>query len=126
MLAMDPAELRALASGEIIIAFAPRGTVDEGDEVELVAGDALPAEALKPAYRRWANSPPPAGDHTGVVVAVVPASILDPVAGAARHIRMAPGDGDIFLLRVFGPDGVVLGDEAFAARRRSVEGALIP
>jgi hypothetical protein len=37
---------------------------------------------------------------------------------------VAPEDGDLVLLRVYGAAGPVLGDDAFSARRRSVEGAL--
>jgi hypothetical protein len=125
MVSVSPAELRALVTGEIIVAFVPRATVTEGDEVELVAGAPLPPEELKPAYRRWADAAPPTESHTGVVVGVVPAAILDPLAGAARHVRETAGEGDLVLMRVYGPDGPVLDDDAFEARRRSVEGALI-
>jgi len=124
MLTISDPELRALASGESIVAFVPRMTVTEGDEVELTGNGPVPADHLKPAYRRWADAGPPPGEWTGVVVSVDPAAILDPVAGSARHILAEPGDGDVVLLRVYGSDGAVLGDEAFSARLRSVEGAL--
>jgi hypothetical protein len=80
---------------------------------------------LKPAYRRWADQPAPGGPWLGIVDRVDPATILDPEAGAARHILVeAPLEGDLIILRVYGPDGPVLGDDAFVARRNAVEGAL--
>ncbi len=124
MLSLPDAEVRALATGEVIVAFVPRMAVGEGDEVDLGGSGAMPAEDLKPAYRRWAGLPAPEGPWTAVVVAVDPAALLDPEAGAGRHIRNAPGTGDLAILRVYGPEGPVLSDEAFAARRRSIEGAM--
>ena len=118
-------ELQALAEGEIVIAFADRGTCTEGDEVELVAGHRPEPGEVKPAYRRWLGVEPPPGPWRAVVIAVDPARLLDREAGGARHIRAAaPDDGDLLVLRVEGPDGPVLSDEAFAARRASVEGAM--
>jgi hypothetical protein len=120
----DP-ELRGLATGESVVAFVERMTVTEGDEIDLEPGGRLPSDLLKPAYRRWADAGPPPGRWTGVVESVDPAVILDPVAGSSRHLLMvAPEDGDLVLLRVYGAAGPVLGDDAFSARRRSVEGAL--
>ena len=124
MLPLSDPELRALASGECVVAFVPRGSVDEGDEVQLTGTARLAPQALKPAYRRWADIGPPPGTWTAVVDAVEPAAILDPVAGAARHILTEPGDGDVVVLHVYGADGPVLDDDAYAARRRSVTGAL--
>ncbi|HEY5888039.1 MAG TPA: hypothetical protein VIT24_09960 [Acidimicrobiales bacterium] len=124
MLRLPDAELRALASGEVVIAFVPRMTVGEGDELILLPGGPMAAEDLKPAYRRWASHPAPEGTWTAVVVAVDPAALLDVEAGAARHIRAEPGTGDLAILRVFGPEGPVLSDEAFAARVGSIEGAM--
>ncbi len=124
MLPVADAELRALASGEIVIVFAERGSLTEGDEVELSPAGSVDAATLKPAYRRWADAGPPDARYTAVVESVDPAAILDPEAGAARHIRTEPGSGDVVILRVYGPEGAVLGDDGFAARRRSVEGAL--
>jgi hypothetical protein len=113
-----------LASGEVVIAFVPRMTVGEGDELTLLPSGPMTAEDLKPAYRRWASHPAPEGTWTAVVVAVDPAALLDVEAGAARHIRAEPGTGDLAILRVFGLDGPVLSDEAFAARVGSIEGAM--
>jgi hypothetical protein len=125
MLAIAAPELLALLEGEIIVVFVARGTCTEGDEVELVVGDPLDADLVKPAYRRWCDAEVPSGPWTAVVVAVDPAQLLDPEAGGARHVRTAaPLDGDLVLLRVEGPDGPILSDDAFAARRGSVEGAM--
>jgi hypothetical protein len=126
MLTLSDPELRALAGGESIIAFIPRGTVSEGDELRLASGGPLAADELKPAYRRWADSGPPPGEWSAVVESLSPAASLDPAAGASRHVLVAPGDGDLVVLRVFGVDGPVLSDVAFDARLRSVTGALIP
>lgn len=125
MLRVSDPELRALASGETIIAFVTRGDLTEGDEVGITSSGGLDPEKLKAAYRRWADAEPPHGDLTAIVVSVDPATILDPVAGASRHILMAPGDGDMAVVRVFDAAGPVLSDEAFEARRHSVEGALL-
>ncbi|CAN5400023.1 hypothetical protein BH24ACT7_BH24ACT7_26110 [soil metagenome] len=124
MLTLPDAEVRALAAGELVVAFVPRMTVGEGDELILNPSGPMPEGELKPAYRRWADQPAPDGAWTAVVVAVDPATLLDPEAGAARHILTAPGAGDLAILRVYGPDGPVLSDEAFAARQRSIEGAM--
>jgi len=125
MLPLATPELLALLTGEVIVAFVARGTCTEGDEVGLVAGAELDAAAIKPAYRRRVGAEVPAGPWTAVVVAVDPAQLLDPAAGGARHVRVsAPAEGDLLVLRVAGPEGPVLSDVAFAARSRSVEGAM--
>ncbi|HEX9856633.1 MAG TPA: hypothetical protein VGC47_15080 [Acidimicrobiia bacterium] len=117
-------DLRALIGGETVIAFVPRHTVDEGDELELDAGGPRQPEEVKAAYVRWNADPPPPGPWTGIVVALVPSAVLDAEAGSPRHVLDHVPDGDIAVLRVYGPDGPVLSDEAFAARRKSVEGAI--
>ena len=124
MLPLPDAEVRALASGEVVVAFVTRMTVGEGDELTLDPTGPVPPEELKPAYRRWAALPAPEGSWTAVVIAVDPATLLDPEAGAARHIRTTAGTGDLAILRVYDAEGPVLSDEAFAARRRSIEGAM--
>lgn len=117
-------DLHALAAGEIIVAFVPRGICTEGEELELGVGPPRIPQSVKSAYRRWLDADPPEG-VTAVVVMVGPAALLDPAAGSARHVLAAtPHDGDLAILRVFGPAGPVLSDEAFTARRASVEGAL--
>lgn len=123
MLTVSNVELRALASGETIVAFVTRGTSTEGDEVVLRGGGPVPRGGVKPAYRRW-EATTVAGEFNAVVVAVTPSAMLDPVAGAARHVLMEPGEGDVVVLRVYTGEGPVLSDTAFAARRGSVEGAL--
>ncbi len=120
---MSIAELMALATGEIVVAYVERGALTEGDEIDLVPSGGRPEAEVKPAYRRWLHVGPPVG-YTAVVVSVDPAALLDPHAGSARHVLAAPGEGDLVLLRVFDDTGPVLSDEAFAARKRSVEGAL--
>ena len=123
MLSISNAELQGLVTGETVVAFVSRGSLTEGDEVELAGTGAVDAETLKPAYRRWADTAAPEG-YSAVVVSIDPAAVLDPVAGSARHLLMTHGEGDLALLRVFGEEGPVLSDDAFAARKRSVEGAL--
>jgi hypothetical protein len=126
MLPIPDPDLRGLAAGESVITFVTRGTLTEGDEVELVGSGPRPATELKPAYRRWADAGPPAGSWVAVVVAVHPAAALDPMVGAARHILAERGEGDLVVLRVYEGARAVLSDDAFAARRASVEGALTP
>ena len=118
-------DLRALASGEVVVAFVSRDAATEGDEVELTGSGPRNERELKPAYRRWADEPAPTGPWFGIVDRVDPATILDSDAGASRHILAeAPADGDVIIMRVYGPDGPVLGEDAFMARKNSVEGAL--
>ncbi|MDQ3782550.1 MAG: hypothetical protein M3349_06385 [Actinomycetota bacterium] len=124
MLTLPDAEVRALATGEIVIAFVARMTVAEGDELTLEPAGPMPADDLKPAYRRWAAVPAPDGPWTAVVLAIHSAALLDPDAGTSRHIRTEPGTDDLAILRVYGPDGPVLSDTAFGARVRSIEGAM--
>ena len=124
MLALPAPDLRALVSGEVVVAFVERGAASEGDEVALTNCGGLPPEQLKPAYRRWHAAETPPGVWTAVVEAVHPAAIIDSGPGSARHVRMSVPDGDVVILRVFDAGEPVLSDEAHAARHRSVEGAL--
>jgi hypothetical protein len=119
----DP-DLRALTSGEQILAFVAQGTVAPGSTVDLAGSGPRPAHQLKPAYRRWADAATADRAWSATVDAVVPASQLDPVSGAARHILREPDGGDLVVLRVAGPAGPVLTDDAYAARRISLESAL--
>ena len=123
MLELSTAEARALIEGEIIVAFADRGAITEGDEIPIEPNTSLEPVQIKPAYRRWINETVPEG-WSGVVVSVDPATILDPEAGNSRHIRTEVAGGDLVVLRVYGPEGPSLSDAAFVARQRSVEGAL--
>ena len=125
MLTLSGADLQALVEGETIVAFLPRGEVSEGDEVELSARGTRDPSTLKPAYRRWASVRPPRGPWSAVVELVAPVAVLDEEAGSSRHIlEKTPLEGDLVALRVYGRHGPVLSDDAFRARRTSVEGAL--
>lgn len=116
-------EASALASGEVVAAFVPRGTLTEGDEFHLIAEATPPARQVRPDIR-----PTPfvavKGDFAAVVESVHPAALLDPDAGASCHVWQQPGDGDLVVLRIYLDSGPVLDDDAFAARRAEVEGAL--
>ncbi len=124
VLAVPLPDPHALIRGESIVAFVTRGVVTKGDEATLEASGTRQANALKRAYRRWANLLSPEGSWTAVVEAVHPTGLLDPVAGSARHVLAAIPEGDLAILRVYGVAGPVLSDVAFAARRKAVEGAL--
>ena len=117
-------DLLALVTGEVVAAFGPRRGVDQGDEVDLAASGSRPADDLKPAYRHWADREAPAGAWSAVVEAVHPAALLNAESGDARHVLVTVPEGDLLVLRVYGTGGPVLSDAAFAARRRSLEGAL--
>lgn len=106
------------------MAFVPKGAVAEGDTVTLTDAGPRPSTQLKPAYRRWADIPAPEGRWIGVVDRLVPAADFDPEPGTARHVLMAPDDGDVAVLRVAGADGPVLGDAAYQARVASLQSAL--
>ena len=112
-------------AGETVIAFVPRHSVTEGDEVAVEATSSPSTSDVKPAYRRWIGEPLPAGDWIAVVEAVHPAQLLDPDSGSSRHVLARGGTGDLVILRVFDQTGgPVLSDETFAARVESIEGAL--
>jgi hypothetical protein len=118
-------DLIALTTGESVIGFVERGSVFEGDEVPLEAGPAIDPQDLKDAYHAWIHHPVPTGEWIGIVEAVHPVTSLDSESGAGRHIhRTRPDHGDIAIFRVYGPDGAALGDEAYAAIRTSVDGAI--
>lgn len=124
-LRLPPSDLRALAEGEVVVAFVPSGAVSVGDEVSLEPGPARAPEELKPAYRRWVAAPPAGTSWTAKVVAVHPADRLDRDSGDARHLLVrAPEEGDLVVLRVRSEGRPVLSDDAFAARVRSLAGAL--
>ena len=119
-------DLRALISGEVIVAFVATGIVTAGDVVTLGSSGPRPAAELKPAYRRWAATAAPDGRWTATVEYVAAADRLDPEAGNARHVLNDAGQGDLVVLRVAGGDGPVLSDDAYAARRASLDAALSP
>ena len=126
MLRLPVPDLLALVTGESIVAFVDRTTVEQGDEVALVAGGERPVEHLQPAYRHWVTRPAPDGEWTALVEEVHPAAALDPVAGASRHVLAAVPEGDLVVLRVYGTDGPALSDVAYRARRASLGAALAP
>lgn len=116
-------DLRGLATGEVVVAFVPRGAVGPGDEVGLRPAGPRPASELKAAYRHWSELGPPAGTWTALVEQVQPARSLAGEEGHRRHILATVPDGDVAILRVYGGDEPVLSDAAFQARRYSVEAA---
>lgn len=126
VLTVPSPDLRALATGESVIAVVARGSVSEGDELDLAADDSRNADELKPAYRRWAAEKAPAGAWSAVVAAVHPAQAFDDAAASSRHIFSGHLEGDVVVLRMYGADGPVLSDAAFDARVSSLEGSLRP
>jgi hypothetical protein len=126
VLALPIPDLLALVTGESIVAFAARGAVQAGDEVDLAASGTRPATALQPAYRHWAGRDAPPGDWTAVVEEIHPSAALDPIAGASRHVLVDVPDGDLVVVRTHGQAGPVLSDVAYGARRRSLGAALAP
>jgi hypothetical protein len=116
-------EADALASGAVVAAFVSRGTLTEGDEFELGART-TPAERLVRADITPARPVPWEGGFVAVVESVHPAALLDPEAAATCHVWQQPGDGDLVVLRIYRESGAVLDDDAFAAKRAEVEGAL--
>ena len=116
-------DLRALATGETIVAFVARGAVSSGTDIGLAAAGPRPPDELTPAYQRWADVEVPSGDWTAFVDDVFSAADLDPIDGASRHILARLGRGDLIVLRVH-RDGIpVLTDDAYAARRTSLASA---
>ncbi|MDJ0960607.1 MAG: hypothetical protein QNJ88_08115 [Acidimicrobiia bacterium] len=126
MLDLPAPDLRALVSGEVIVAFVAAGVVTAGDVVTLGSSGPRPAAELKPAYRRWADTAAPDGRWSATVEHVVAADRLEPDAGKSRHILENVGEGDLIVLRVIGRSGPVLSDDAFAARRASLDAAMSP
>ena len=90
----------------------------------LVGSGPRSALELKAAYRRWASLEAPPGNWSATIETVTAATTLDPDAGQARHVLTDAGDGDLIVLRVMSDWGPVLSDEAYAARRASLEAAL--
>ena len=126
MLRLPVPDLLAVTTGESIVVFTARNEAEQGDEVQLAAGGARDPADLQDAYRHWAGRDAPPGPWTAVVEEVHPSAALDPVGGAARHVLAAVPDGDLVVVRVYGPDGPVLSDTAYEARRRSLDAVLAP
>jgi len=124
VIALSEAEIHALAAGAVVATFVERGTLTEGDEIDLRSAESADRDDLQPHLRSPMIVKEPVGRFTAVVESVNPAAILDPVAGAALHARVIPGDGDLVILRVYGADGAVLDESAFSEMRSAVEGAL--
>ena len=116
-------DLRALATGETIVALVARSAVSSGTEIGLAAAGPRPPDELKPAYQRWGDVEVPAGEWTALVDDVFPAADLDPIEGPSRHILARLGRGDLIVLRVHRDGAPVLSDDAYAARRTSLDSA---
>lgn len=114
-------DLRALATGETIVAFVARGAVSSGADIGLAAAGPRPPDELRPAYQRWADVEVPAGDWTASVDDVLPAADLDPIDAASQHILARLGRGDVIVLRVHRDGAPVLTDDVYAARRTSLD-----
>ncbi len=122
-LAVPPAELYALAEGEVVVAFTDRPP-DERN-VTVIGGETLPLATLKPAYRRWREITPPRGGLEAEVVAGYGVALFDPTPAFSRHLRMdLPQTGHLLVLRVRLDGHAVLSDVAFGARLRAVTAAL--
>ena len=117
-------DVRALVTGETIVAFVAHGTVAAGATVAIEGTGPRDPSDLKPAYRRWAGDGIPAGRVEATVDAAMPAARLDPEDGASRHILAAAGAGDLVVLRVSRNGIAVLSDDAYSARRNSLDAAL--
>jgi hypothetical protein len=121
-LSVADSDLRGLVGGETIVALTNGDRPTPGTRLLLVGGEPRDPGDLKPAYRRWAGSPCP-GRWKAEVVDVAPVSAFDADAFRARHLLDDPDAEWVVVLRVLGPEGPVLSDEAFRARVRSLEQA---
>ena len=121
---LDPAQLRALAEGETVVAIVDATDVRPSDAVLLEAGSPG-RRALKPGYRRWLDRAPE-GEWPATVTAAHRTEDLDPERFHARHVLADhPQHAAAVVLRVRDGDGrPVLSDVAFSARCRSVTQAL--
>ena len=116
-------DLRAVASGESIVLFAPRGSVTAGDRLDLAGTRPRPERELAAAYRRWADRPVP-GRWWATVVEVHPLETFDTERLRARHVLAeAPAGADLVVVMVSGDEGPALSEVSFAARLRSVHDA---
>lgn len=116
-------DLAALAAGATIVAFAPRHAVDLNDELDLVPSGRRPPEALQPRHAGLAGVSAPHGPWNALVVGLQPATSLAGEHGMTHHILAEVPDGDAVILRVSGPTGEVLSDDAFVAELGAVEAA---
>ena len=116
-------DLAALAGGTTVVAFASRHAVDLNDELDLIPSADRPEHELSPPHTELAGAECPPGPWTALVVGLQPASSLAGAEGMQHHILAEVPDGDAVILRVWGPGGPVLSDEAFAAEQAAVETA---
>jgi hypothetical protein len=117
-------EAQALATGAVVAAFVTRGTLTEGDEIELGAVSTRDPDLAQARYRRLAGREFAPGEFTAVVESVSPAALLDPLAGGACQVWNGPGEGDLVVLRVYGRAGPIVEDTRFHEMRAAVDGAL--
>ena len=116
-------EARALAAGAVIATFVPRGSLTEGDEVEIAGGRPEPDAPVVARFEEHQTGLMPDG-YTAVVVSVDPAAVLPRGDGPDLCVYDQQGDGDLIVLRVFRPDGPVIDDMAFRAMQQHVDGAV--
>lgn len=120
-LAIPDPDVLALATGETVVAFVPRNSVDLNDELELEpVGRRSPGE-LAETHAHLATSGTETVNATALVVGLQPAASLAGGDGAAHHILASVPDGDIAILRVYTDRGPVLTDDEFEARREAIE-----
>ena len=110
-------------SNAVVAALVKGEMFTEGDEFDVVSEGTTDPDLLKPAYRRTANSVTRVS-AVGTVTGVHPAAMLDPEAGASRHVFISPGPGDLVIVRVAIDSVPVLSEMAFAARSARLEGAI--
>ena len=116
-------EARALAAGAVIATFVPRGSLTEGDEVDVAGGRPEPDAPVVSRFEQHLTGPIPSG-YTAVVVSVDPAAVLTSDDRPDLCVYAQHGDGDLIVLRVFGPNGPVIDDETFRANQLHVDEAV--
>lgn len=116
-------DLAALAAGRTVVAFAARHAVDIDDEVELIPAGTRAEAKLQRRYALLAEAETPEGEWSALVVGLQPASSLGRADTMQHHILAEVPDGDAVILRVYGPEGAVLSDEAFADEQLAVAAA---
>ena len=116
-------DLAALAAGRTVVAFAERHAVDINDEVELIPSGARARAELQEQYAPLAEAEAPEGEWSALVVGLQPASSLGRADTMQHHILAEVPDGDVVILRVYGPEGAVLSDETFADEQLAVAAA---
>ena len=120
-LAIPDPDLQALASGTVIVAFADRNAVGLNDEVELIPAGPRPPSELSRDGQELIGLGPPGEQLVGLVVGLQPAASLAGPGGSDHHLLAEVPEGDVVILRVFGPAGPVVSDEEFEVRRAAIE-----